>query len=323
MMYKVLWIDDIPNEEFITEAESYGLEIEQCLCYDDGIAWLRKNRKYCSAVILDVNCKVTKDSNEAPNTDAYTNNHIPVTQLCSDGVQIPWFVYTAGDYDDVSSLNFSIPNNLPWLSERKYFNKPADRKELLESIRNNVSVSDFRQIREDYKDIFTAFSEHFEQMERLLKLIYQGIHKNQYTDASLLNEARKLLEWMVEYMKKHGLLPEYVSTLSNAGYFLAEVSKKDYKLVPKYISYGFSMCADATQNGSHNSNNDPAASSNLIVDSLVTQSEVPYLIKSIVFELLNLLSWLKTLPTNPKDIDKLSMKIGTFKIKDNNKPSDA
>lgn len=322
MKYKVLWIDDVPNEEFIIEAESYNLEIEQCLCYNDGIAWLRKNRKYCSAVILDVNCKVTKDSNEAPNTDAYTNGHIPVIQLCSDGVQIPWFVYTAGDYDGVSSLNFSIPNNY-WLSERKYFNKPADRKELLESIRNNVYDSDFRQIKyEDYKDIFSAFKEHSKQMERLLKLIYQGIHKNQNTDASLLNEARKLLEWMVVYMREQGLLPEYVSTLSNACYFLAKVSEKDYNLVPKYISYGFSMCADATQNGSHNSNND-TTDSNLIVDSLVTQGEVPYLIKSIVFELLNLLSWLKTLPTNPQKIDALSKKIKTFEIKDKNKPSDA
>lgn len=323
MMYKVLWIDDIPNEEFITEAESYGLEIEQCLCYDDGIAWLRKNRKFCSAVILDVNCKITKDSNEAPNMDAFKNNIHRVTHLCSDDDgQIPWFVYTAGDYNGVDALKL-LPINLPWMENGKqYFNKPVERKELLESIKKFAYVSDVRQIIEDYKDIFTAFEEHSKQMERLLKLIYQGIHKNQTTDASLLNEARKLLEWMVEYMKKHGLLPEYVSTLSNACYFLAKVSEKDYNLVPKYISYGFSMCADATQNGSHNSNND-TTDSNLIVDSLVTQGEVPYLIKSIVFELLNLLSWLKTLPTNPKDIDKLSMKIGTFKIKDNNKPSDA
>lgn len=323
MMYKVLWIDDIPNEEFITEAESYGLEIKQCLCYDDGIAWLRKNRKFCSAVILDVNCKITKDSNEAPNMDAFKNNIHRVTHLCfDDDGQIPWFVYTAGDYYGVETLEL-LSDNLQWMNGKRYFEKPADRKELLESIKKFAYVSDVRQIIEDYKDIFTAFSEHFEQMERLLKLIYQGIHKNQYTDASLLNEARKLLEWMVEYMKKHGLLPEYVSALSNAGYFLAEVSKKDYTDVPKYISYGFSMCADATQNGSHNSNNDTTACPNLIVDSLVTQGEVPYLIKSIVFELLNLLSWLKTLPTNPKDIDKLSMKIDTFHIKDNNKPSDA
>lgn len=324
MIYKILWIDDVPNEEFIIEAESYGLEIEQCICYNDGISWLKKNREMCSAVILDVNCKITKDSNEAPNVDAFTNSYLQLIQLCSDGGQIPWFVYTAGDYDGVSALNVVIPSNLPWLEGRKYFNKPAERKELLESIRKYVYVSDFRQIIEDYNDVFTAFPE---RQKRLLKLIYRGIVQNEYTEASLLNDVRKMLEWMVKYMRKHGLLPEHVKKLSNAKYYLAELSKKDPLLVPKYISWGFTVCEEITQNGSHESDiddlddydEDDTEVGNLIVDAEVSNGKYPYMIKSVIYELLHLLSWMSYLPTDSNAIDLLSIKIETWNIQDYNK----
>lgn len=317
MTYKVLWIDDAPNEEFIIEAESYDLDIEQKLCYNDGIAWLKENRDFCSAVILDVNCKISAVDDEAPSITAFANCFHKILNLCSaEGGQIPWFVYTAGDYDGVSMLDNFLPTDLPWLEEKKYFSKPADRKELLSAIKKFVYVSDLVMIINEYNDIFTAFPE---KQARLLNLINGGIIQNHYWDASLLNEARKMLEYMMNYMRLHGLLPEHINTLSNAKYYLGQISKKDPLLVPKHISWGYTMCIETTHNGSHESQDADSEEAKLIVDAEVTAGKYPYMIRSIVYELLNLLTWMKTLPTDSNNIQSLFKKVESWEILDENK----
>lgn len=316
MTYKVLWIDDVQNEEFIIEAESYDLDIEQKLCYNDGIAWLKENRDFCSAVILDVNCKISAGDDEAPSITAFSNCFHKIINMCSaERGQIPWFVYTAGDYDGVSMLDNFLPADLPWLEGKKYYSKPADRKELLSAIKRFVYVSDFVKIIDAYKDIFTAFPE---KKERLLKLINGGIIQNNSKDASLLNESRKMLEYMMNYMRNHGLFPEHVNTLSNTQYYLGQIARKNELLVPKYISWGFTLCIETTQNGSHESQSPESVEPKLTVDAEVSAGKYPYMIRSIVYELLHLLSWIKTLPQSSDDIQALREKIKSLEIIDRN-----
>ena len=62
----VLWVDDMPTEEFMDEAYEYGLDIQPVTSVNGGIAALKDKAKVWDAIILDANCKITDDEQEQP-----------------------------------------------------------------------------------------------------------------------------------------------------------------------------------------------------------------------------------------------------------------
>ena len=99
----VLWIDDAPTVSFEDLAEFFDIDIHNELNYSDGISWLRANLKSCDAVILDVNCKCQNNA-EIPSMDVFCENLDLIKELCNEDHFIPWFVYSAGDYDGEEHL---------------------------------------------------------------------------------------------------------------------------------------------------------------------------------------------------------------------------
>ena len=318
MNYKVLWIDDESNPAFIEAAYKKGLYVEQQLCYTAGITWLKDNLDTCSAVILDVNCKATEDEDEAPTTEVFTEFHHEITNLCKEGGNIPWFVYTGGGYERIEFLNMLIPSRNWWMEglDKKYFDKTDDYSEILSIVEKTASRKIVAQIEEEYKDILYIVPD---CKDLLIELIKQGILEDKNNSPMLLTEARKILESLRDYMKLHGLLPQYITELNNAAWYLGAISQNDYKCVPTYISHDFSMCTDAVQNGSHKG----IITSNLIVDEYVRSGRHPYLIKSVIYGILEILSWIHSLPSTDEDIEVLSYRISSLQIKDRNKPKDA
>ena len=66
----VLWVDDIPTEEFMNEAFENGIEITPVKCVNSGMNALRDTSKSWDAIILDANCKITEDEQEQPTLKA-------------------------------------------------------------------------------------------------------------------------------------------------------------------------------------------------------------------------------------------------------------
>ena len=70
---KVLWVDDEPNDDFMNEAYEEGLDLDNVICVEDGIASLKDPSKSYDAIILDGNCRIMHDMNEQPSLHALRN----------------------------------------------------------------------------------------------------------------------------------------------------------------------------------------------------------------------------------------------------------
>lgn len=312
MGYQVLWIDDKPSLEFIDVAfEIYGLDIINKLSYTSGIEWLKENKDICLAVILDVNCKVDDNSN-ITSMDAFTDYHRDVLELCDDP-RIPWFVYTAGDFKGVEHLASIIPSRRRnWDLGRKYYNKPADRKDLLKKVKEAVEHREFYDVLKKYEDVLSHY--HNDILKRLTRILI-AIETNGTDNASIMTDIRKLQEDTILYLIEHGLFPNTIKTLNEAYRFLAGICQKDELLVPKFISYGFRASVEATQNGSHSSNLlSRDGRDNLVVDKLLSANKLPYLIRNTVYEMLNFLNWASQLANTPDEINALRDKVNSLNI---------
>lgn len=312
MEYQVLWIDDKKSQEFIDVAsEIYGLDIIHKYSYTSGIEWLKENKDICFAVILDVNCKVD-DNSDRTSMDAFISGHKKVLELCKNPL-IPWFVYTAGDFEGLEYLaKCLLSERRNWDLGRKYYNKPADRKDLLKKVKEAVEHREFYDVLKKYEDVLSHY--HNDMLKRLTRILI-AIETNGTDNVSIMTDIRKLQEDTILYLIEHGLFPNTIKTLNDAYRFLCEICKKDELLVPKFISYGFRASVEATQNGSHSSNlSSRDGRDNLVVDKLLSANKLPYLIRNTVYEMLNFLNWASQLANTPDEINALRDKVNSLNI---------
>lgn len=312
MEYQVLWIDDNKSQEFIDVAsEIYGLDIIHKGSYTSGIEWLKENKDICFAVILDVNCKVD-DNSDRISMDAFISGHKKVLELCKNPL-IPWFVYTAGDFEGLEYLaKCLLSERRNWDLGRQYYNKPADRKALLKKVKEAVVHREFYDVLKKYEDVLSHY--HNDMLKRLTRILI-AIETNGTDNVSIMTDIRKLQEDTILYLIEHGLFPNTIKTLNEAYWFLGQICKKDELLVPKFISYGFRASVEATQNGSHSSNLlSRDGRDNLVVDKLLSANKLPYLIRNTVYEMLNFLNWASQLANTPDEINALRDKVNSLNI---------
>lgn len=104
------------------------------------------------------------------------------------------------------------------------------------------------------------------------------------------------------YCNKSGVLPVPFkgANLAECSLFLGKKEMQEF--VPVHIQRSFHSCVDIANNGSHR----------LAIDTIVGSGAAPYLIRSTVFELLNIIYWCKTLPTSENEIKNLRQKTSVF-----------
>ena len=90
-MLKVLWVDDIPQQMFINNAYKDGVDIENVICVNDGINMLQDQTKAWDAIILDANCKIAGEQEQA-SIDALKKALFELVNIRPD---VPWFVRQA------------------------------------------------------------------------------------------------------------------------------------------------------------------------------------------------------------------------------------
>jgi hypothetical protein len=265
----VLWVDDMPTDEFMNEAYEYGLSITPAKSVNTGLSLLKDKSAIWDAIILDANCKITEDEQEQPSLKALKE---AVNQLVHMRTEIPWFVYTGGDYEGVEHLEYMIKERS--YDDRLYYEKPKQRYELFENIKKAVDNSEAYLVRQKYPVVCNFYKDY-----DLVELLMEYNKDDFDTDTSVPNRVRQIIEWVMRYLEGKGLLtiPFTGSNIAKCSMALSDI----HQLVPIQVARSLHFCVDICNDGSH----DMEVSANIV------SGDAPYLNKSIILNLLNILHW--------------------------------
>lgn len=284
----VLWVDDMPTEDFMNEAYENGLSITSATSVEKGLVFLKNKSSVWDAIILDANCKITDEEQEQPSLMALKE---AVNQLVHMRTEIPWFVYTGGDYEGVEHLKFII--NERGYDDRLFYEKPKQRYELFENIKKAVASSCAYKVRQKYASVCSFYKDN-DLVELLMKYESEGFD----TDKSIPNSVRLIIEWIMRYLEGVGLLPiEFTGTnISKCSSSLGDIPQ----LVPIHVARSMHFCVEVCNNGSHGDE----------IIGYIVGGEAPYLNKSIVLNLLNILQWCPSLKRYEKE--ELKKKVAQY-----------
>ena len=292
MKLNVLWVDDLPTDDFMNEAFDNGLDIESVKSVNSGISALKDKSKVWDAIILDANCKITDDEQEQPNIMAMKK---AVQELVYMRTDIPWFVYTGGDYDGVENLKFII--NEREYDDKLYYDKPKDRYKLYEKIKEVATNNEIFLLRKKYPREFKAADMIDGATQELIKGLTYKYDDNRGDVQDYFTPARKIIERIFKKLKKQELLPP-ISKLNSMSRFLNEKKFEDddcsfnlnIDIMPKPLCHSLKYFLDITQDGSHDSDD-----LKLGVDSYIRSTHNSNLYNSILYIAMDLLLWYKAL----------------------------
>lgn len=307
---KTLWIDDEPNDEFINEAYEFDIDITVCTCHEDGMFALKKPNSNWDAVILDANCKLTNDSQEAPSLESLTESILEIHTFCTAYYKFtPWFVYTGGAYEGFEQLESRISNKREW-DDRKYYNKPIDRYKLYDNLKKAVEKSKEWKIKSEYNSAFEIFKikSPFNvlgdiESSMLLKLLLAKDSIVEATYPDHLNNIRKFIAGgVMKTLSNMGVIPASIKELNKKGKHLSD---DRFKInIPIHVQRSFHTIIAVCQDGSHSGKEAEEGKIPAQIDKLVREGDVPYLLISMVYDLLNILIWLKGFIKTNSDRDK-------------------
>lgn len=284
---KVLWVDDEPNDDFMNEAYEEGLDLDNVICVEDGIAYLKDPRKSYDAIILDGNCRIKHDMNEQPSLNALRD---AIAQLLEMRTNIPWFVYTAANYEGKDALKYMIKERS--YDDRPFYMKSADRYVMYEHIKTAVANMPTSIVKKKYADVLKVYSSP-ELIQLLIGLEQGGLSEN----SNVPNSVRKILEWVMTTLNEKGVLPVMFTgtNLSECSVCLGMMRG----FIPAYIQRSVHHCEELSNEGSHGDSE---------TNRRIKEGKAPYLNMSLIVDLLNIIHWCGTIPEDVNSLRKRSIK---------------
>ncbi len=288
--YNILWIDDQWEEmsSYIDICRKNGIELTPCRYAEDGVKLFEEKLFRWDGVILD--------AKQQMNCDTATNlSGLSYCKAMIDKLEhlrsVPYYVFT-GQTDLVDDQTFKdIFGN--------FYIKTDDHSEaqLLEDIKINADKLPETQMRMKFSDVFKLSSE----IDRDLINILPYLEPDQSASIEVFNQMRKVLEWVFLHCSRTGvLLIEFNGTNSNeCSRFLASLPDR---YVPEAIKRSLHSCVSICNEKSHRGNEEN------------NDVESPYLIRSTIYELLNILHWCLSLPKSSSECFALKNKIENIKV---------
>ena len=292
-IYNVIWIDDKYNEiDLPGNAEQDNIIIKPFKYGKDGIDELKAHINNWDGIIVDVKCLWASD-NEVDRVENFHKIKEELLTLKSKR-PIPIFVYS-GQPDILSDESFKKS-----LNGRKLYRKNLDEEDLLSDIKLEADKLIEVQIRHKYLDILGDLPSDI-TTELIGALSF--VENNVVDDPDVFNKLRKVIEWVMEQLNEYGLLAVQFNgaNVSACSLYLGKKELAEY--VPIHIQRSLHSCVEICNNGSHR---------NQIHDT-VQNGQVPFLIRSTVFELLNILNWYCSLPHDDEYVEKMKAYIATVK----------
>lgn len=302
IFYNILWIDDEHETLSGTKgrAKRNGINLIAFKSLNGGMSELERNYPFYDGVLLDA--KFFENENDAEGSEDTYNVHRAKEQLLQLKKKFEVFVLTgqAEAYED-STFKKAFT---------KVYKKGSDVEidRLFVDIKEAASCQQDTQLRHSYKRVFDVCTEKYigeyagQDLLNLLKVEDESNIDNHF------NAIRKIVEDLISAFHKFNLLPsEFVRpnvALNQSSIFLAgqdqhertDLIFKQHRhleetyLPPQIANYIRSILA-VTQSGSHRSN----------IDQHVRSLKTPFLLKSVSFQLLDVLVWFKMyVDSNPK-----------------------
>jgi cold shock CspA family protein len=301
IFYNILWIDD--EHETLTgtkgRAKRNGINLIPFKSLNSGMNELERNFPFYDGVLLDA--KFFENEDDVKGTEDTYNVHRAKERLLQLKKKFEVFVLTgqAEAYEDKTFKK----------AFTKVYKKGSDEEidRLFSDIKVAAATQEDTQIRHSYKRVFDVCNEKYigelagQDILNLLKVNDETNIDNHF------NAIRKVVEDLFIAFNKFNLLPaEFVNpgvALNESSRFLAGkgsdgslFSEKGYQHLeethlPKQIAFYLRSILSVTQAGSHRSD----------IDLHVNTIKTPYLLKSVFFQLLDLLAWFKMyVDSNPK-----------------------
>ena len=292
-MIQVLWIDDQPAQNFIIYASLHNIKITAKTNVDDGIQELLENKALYDAIILDANCISHSDNTMAPNIKAlsYATN-----QLARNNIELPWFVYSGGGFEGEKSIDVIVEGcELPYNPENRWYKKPGDMEVLFADIKSVVAQFQDFKLKEKHKELFSWYP----HTAQLLGIISYLDKEDNNDDYEVFNKIRQQLEYLMDFAYKKGFL-NIEFTTTNLGECSKQLGKQELTgIIPNYIQRSLHSVVTVCNQGSHLTS----------LQEIIRNNKAPYLIKSTIYEFLNLVHWFKDAPKTDPDINAMKEKI--------------
>jgi hypothetical protein len=310
----VLWIDDRYKDSqlLIEDAKiQFKTNIIPYEFTSAGIEEFIKNPDKYDAIILDAK---GKDSVNEVDTTQPLYMAIKKLDRISMEHPIPFVVYT-GQPDLMSSKDFETTMaNVP------VFKKPAEFEKMMNYLIEEIDKNPERRIKNKYRRVFELCSNEYigDSAEKdlifvLHKIETDFIFKN---SEEFLNPLRKVIEDLLKAFNKFGFLPdcfvERSVAMNEASRFLSGEWVKDCLQTsapfPDLILNMMKQVVQVCQAGSHRTE----------VDEFIRKNDTPFLLKAILFQLLDILIWFKKFvdQNNDKNLNQSTWRAfdGTGKI---------
>lgn len=301
ILYNILWIDDEHESLAGTKgrAKRNGINLIPFKSLNNGMYELENNYPFYDGVLLDA--KFFENEDDVKGSEDTYNVHRAKERLLQLKKKFEVFILTgqAEAYEDKTFKK----------AFTKIYKKGSDDEidRLFADIKLAAATQEDTQIRHAYKRVFDVCTEKYigelaaQDVLNLLKVNEDISIDNQF------NAIRKIVEDLFTAFSKYRLLPlEFVTpgvALNESSKFLAGKAadgthfiEKGYQHseethLPLLIASSLRSILSITQAGSHRSN------INLHVKTIKT----PYLFKSVLFQLFDVLAWFKQyVDSNPK-----------------------
>ncbi len=301
VFFNILWIDD--EHETLTgtkgRAKRNGINLIPFRSLNAGMDELERNYPFYDGILLDA--KFFENEDDAKGTEDTYNVHRAKERLLQLKKKFEVFILTgqAEAYEDKTFKK----------AFTKVYKKGSDEEidRLFSDIKEAAVTQVDTQIRHKYKRVFDLCTEKYigelagQDILNLFKVNDETNIDNHF------NAIRKVVEDLFIAFNKFNLLPtEFVTpgvALNESSKFLAGkgsdgslFSEKGYQHLdethlPKQIAYYMRSILSVTQAGSHRSE----------IDLHVKTIKTPFLLKSVFFQLLDVMAWFKMyVDSNPK-----------------------
>jgi len=328
---QVLWVEDDPQITltYPLEAAQYGIQLVPYCCWEDAEKALVSDFKRWSAIVLDAKCKYKHDSHD--NAAVFLTQAIhAIDTICASHHRIlPWYVLSGGSEEELNDL--IIDSREEWdgdWNQKKYYSKTTDRDILFHRIPYHARVSPEMQIRlVYYPDVFKAIQNAGldVDVENYMEELLLPIHTHNYSGKEYNNKmtlVRKCIELIFQSMAQHGLLPNKKQgdrlvmhdilvdrrggiNLTWCSMIIAGVDIKDSKsdrvkihssnILPNVLKESFQRLIEIAAAFEHTDNklatDEQQANSRHTASFLDEIDNAPYLLRSMVMELCNIILW--------------------------------
>jgi cold shock CspA family protein len=301
IFYNILWLDDEHESLSSTKgrAKSNGINLIGFKSLNSGMSELERNLHFYDGILLDA--KFYENEDDIAGSEDTDNVHRAKERLLQLNKKFEIFVYT-GQAEAFEDKTFNKA------FKRVYKKGSSDERDrLFNDIKLAAATQEDTQIRHSYKRVFDLCTEKYigevagQDILQLLKVNDEINIENHF------NAIRKVVEDLFLAFNKFNLLPaEFVTSgvaLNESSKFLAGkgsdgsfFSEKGYQHLeethlPKQIAFYLRSILSVTQAGSHRSE----------IDSYVKTIKTSFLLKSVFFQLLDVLAWFKMyVDSNPK-----------------------